>query len=511
MPNINPNKTYLSEVTFSAKHLVTYVGVFALLCGIYIYSSMALNPNLPGDVNGDNIVDSLDLSLLLKNYDSTTYKDADFDNSGKVDVPDLSVLLTNYNRTYTPTPPPPPSTNTYLNSGVAAYNLTDGVFTDSSKLGATSLLIIAPHQQANKTAFKNYWAGKSTRARIIPYKIVSEVVAANGASTWDAVQATQTVNATTRMNHYTTIPAEEVKWHDQNVPNDQWMLYSSNGTPLTYQGFTKAFMADAGNPNFQARSLAYLREQITAQGYDGVFFDNVLVSSGTTPTSWPYYIKNAQGQLVVKYADKNAWSNAVESYMNNVAKVLKNEGKYVVGNTWWFVSGEAGSNDGTSAQAWWRRVAPTMNALMAEYSAITPQGYHRSTNNNSWDDYWLGFTKGLYDAAKSAGSAMLFGSTSVEADIRYVLGTQRVLWDGSAYGYTSIHTGDNYWSPYFNIDFGTPVGSMMQNGQIYARRWSKQWVVVNTSESTQTVTFTDPTNNQPRTFTVNAVDAYIGQ
>ncbi len=103
MPNINPNKTYLSEVTFSAKHLVTYVGVFALLCGIYIYSSMALNPNLPGDVNGDNIVDSLDLSLLLKNYDSTTYKDADFDNSGKVDVPDLSVLLTNYGKSYTAT------------------------------------------------------------------------------------------------------------------------------------------------------------------------------------------------------------------------------------------------------------------------------------------------------------------------------------------------------------------------------------------------------------------------
>ncbi|MDX1766308.1 MAG: Ig-like domain-containing protein, partial [Candidatus Saccharimonadales bacterium] len=48
-----------------------------------------------GDVNGDKVVDVLDLSILLSQW-GNNYPDADFDGSGTVDILDLSTLLSEY-------------------------------------------------------------------------------------------------------------------------------------------------------------------------------------------------------------------------------------------------------------------------------------------------------------------------------------------------------------------------------------------------------------------------------
>jgi len=56
-------------------------------------------PSLPGDANGDCVVDLSDLSILGTNWDSTTAtgpSQGDFNGDGNVDLSDLSILGTNW-------------------------------------------------------------------------------------------------------------------------------------------------------------------------------------------------------------------------------------------------------------------------------------------------------------------------------------------------------------------------------------------------------------------------------
>jgi hypothetical protein len=63
--------------------------------------SAAPNPNLVGDLNGDNTVDLFDLSFLLSHFNSA-YANADLDGDGNVALVDLSKLLSHWGQTYTP-------------------------------------------------------------------------------------------------------------------------------------------------------------------------------------------------------------------------------------------------------------------------------------------------------------------------------------------------------------------------------------------------------------------------
>lgn len=47
--------------------LLIVVAVFAIIGSVFVWSSFA-NPNLPGDINNDNVVNITDLSILLSNY-----------------------------------------------------------------------------------------------------------------------------------------------------------------------------------------------------------------------------------------------------------------------------------------------------------------------------------------------------------------------------------------------------------------------------------------------------------
>ena len=81
----------------------------------FIWQSFAaVNPNLQGDLNGDNKVTIADLSILLSNFNKTG-DTADLNGDGKVTIADLSILLSNWGKTYsgggtTPPPTTPPPT-----------------------------------------------------------------------------------------------------------------------------------------------------------------------------------------------------------------------------------------------------------------------------------------------------------------------------------------------------------------------------------------------------------------
>lgn len=90
-------------------------GVAVGIVGIALLwrSLAAVNPNLQGDLNGDNKVTITDLSILLSNFGKSG-GDGDVNGDGKVNITDLSILLSNWGKTYSgggttpPTQPPPP-------------------------------------------------------------------------------------------------------------------------------------------------------------------------------------------------------------------------------------------------------------------------------------------------------------------------------------------------------------------------------------------------------------------
>jgi len=93
-------KTLKTKNYFSRSHLGIFLIIFAVIGAIILIKSLAApNPNLPGDLNNDNVVNVTDMSILLSNY-GTTNSSADINGDGTVNVLDLSILLSHYGQTY---------------------------------------------------------------------------------------------------------------------------------------------------------------------------------------------------------------------------------------------------------------------------------------------------------------------------------------------------------------------------------------------------------------------------
>ncbi len=65
--------------------------------GAYEYQSSTTPTPKPGDTNGDNLVNIVDLSTVLSKW-NTNFTSADFNKDGTVNVFDLSILLSNYGK-----------------------------------------------------------------------------------------------------------------------------------------------------------------------------------------------------------------------------------------------------------------------------------------------------------------------------------------------------------------------------------------------------------------------------
>ena len=91
---------------FSRSHLGIFLIIFAVIGAIILIKSLAApNPNLPGDLNNDNVVNVTDMSILLSNY-GTTNSTADINSDGAVNVLDMSILLSNYGKSVSGTSTP---------------------------------------------------------------------------------------------------------------------------------------------------------------------------------------------------------------------------------------------------------------------------------------------------------------------------------------------------------------------------------------------------------------------
>ena len=75
----------------------------------YSINRTSLAATDPADVNGDNIVNVTDLSLVLSSWGKTTVVE-DVNRDGIVNVFDLSILLSHWGNTSSPSPVPTATT-----------------------------------------------------------------------------------------------------------------------------------------------------------------------------------------------------------------------------------------------------------------------------------------------------------------------------------------------------------------------------------------------------------------
>ncbi len=92
---------------------IAILAAFLVLAPAVILTRAATPNALKGDINGDNVVNVTDLSLLLSNYgklaSASNNPNADVNADGAIGILDLSILLSNYGKSGTPSPSPSPS------------------------------------------------------------------------------------------------------------------------------------------------------------------------------------------------------------------------------------------------------------------------------------------------------------------------------------------------------------------------------------------------------------------
>ncbi len=408
----------------------------------------------------------------------------------------------------------PPPVSAFLTEGLLVFNYGANVFTDTSRYPYVGWLVLSPNQDANRQAWQAWAAAQPPpKGRLLMYKTLLEAQSAFGTQTYASVATSAAVPQTNRFAAGTSVPTEEVKYHDANFPSDRWQLYDAAGNPLYYPPFN-SWLVDGASASYQALAYQYLKGQMLTQGWDGVFFDNILVSSGTQNGGWPYYRKDSSGALVVAYSTPQAWAAATVACLQAVAAQLIADGFYVAANTHWFISGEGASNTGAAENAWWAQVGPHVSMMIAEYCTTVSQGIRRSTDDVAWYDWWLPHTAGLYATSLAAGQCgMGFGAGAFTdlTNIRYAAASMRVTGSGAIDASSAFFT-PGWIDAVHKIAWGTKVGGQLVSGSIRAQRWTGGWAVVNTSRTAAaSATFTDPVTGLPRTFTnIAAVDSYVG-
>lgn len=257
-----------------------------------------------------------------------------------------------------------------------------------------------------------------------------------------------------------------------------WFLTDALGARLNSSGFSQAWLMDVGNPQYQERWLANVREDMRANGWDGVFMDDTNASIG-----W-----HLGTRTIAKYPTEAAWRAATRSMLARIGPALTSAGFLTVANlyapwapdydaqaTWrdWlqFTSGAAQefySKWGTASSSWFANGDWTFRQ---QFQAITEQAgkiFLGITYAPKGDTASMKYARAnflLFDEP-AAGGALIFEASDPEAQDPYA----------------------SQWTS----DVGSPVGARFQVGAAWRRNYAGGTVIVNPSASPVTVQLEQP-------------------
>jgi hypothetical protein len=309
-----------------------------------------------------------------------------------------------------------------------------------------------------------------------------------------SVRPTQAV----RFDCDTGISWNEASAHDAANPSDKWITTTNGTTPLTnaYGQGAQNYCGNIGKVSYQAQWCANVLEQVQAEGWDGIFVDNVAIQQ---PQGWPFELST-----------QAAWRAAMLSFAQYVGPYFKSRGYIVCFNANYFISLDSTSDDGTGLQGWWASLGNSATILWNEYSlqTSTTDGYARLTGTN-WDQWWQNRYV-LISQAQSQGAMGVVASNTTSIDVavaRYHRGSSLLDWNGQ--GVSSCYDAGypfsaSLWTASQSFALGMPVGTKTTVSGCYLRQFTNGWVAVNPTATSQTVSV-GGTNR-----TIASGDAYIG-
>jgi len=132
--------------------------------GAYEYAAEIPSARLPGDANGDGIVDLADLTILARNWKKTgTWSTGDFNGDGFVDLADLTILARNWKKTLNDVASVP--TNA-LSWEAAMASVTFGTPSPSVPASATATMTTPPTTNSQGPLPLN-WDAQPQRYRVV--------------------------------------------------------------------------------------------------------------------------------------------------------------------------------------------------------------------------------------------------------------------------------------------------------------------------------------------------------
>jgi hypothetical protein len=262
-----------------------------------------------------------------------------------------------------------------------------------------------------------------------------------------------------------------VRCPDVEANHPEWFLTDAAGNRLQSSGYSWLWLLDVGNPAYQDAWADGVIEEARADGWDGVFMDDV------NPTV-KYHMDSA---AVARYPNDAAWRAATRSMLERVGPRIRAAGLLAVANLCC-----AREYDGV-----WREWLPSLSGAMEEM--FTKFGNDPATGY-VWDWGAGGWSTQVEQVreAEAQGKYFLGIAHSQATDARaagYGLTTMLLASQGrSSFALAQDYTNETRFPIYDRAQrLGAPTGPYFRAGAAYRRNFAAGTVVVNPTLTSVTV------------------------
>jgi hypothetical protein len=250
---------------------------------------------------------------------------------------------------------------------------------------------------------------------------------------------------------------------------ESWFLKNTSGKKFTSWSYEWLWAMDVGSPAYQQRWYENVIGELEGKGWDGVFLDDANASM-----KYSY-----EPSKVAKYPTDATYSAAMESALAYIGPKIQARGKLAIANFAQWVEAPQTYNH------WLGYLSGGLDEMFVKWGRNAGEGYRPSWQ---WEDQvaeaeyaaskgkiFIGFTQG----AQGETQAARYGYASV------LLGGN----DSASYAFTPNYT-EETWLPEYEYEIGAATGAQTEDANgVHRRAFQNGLVLVNPTESAQTVSF----------------------
>jgi hypothetical protein len=263
------------------------------------------------------------------------------------------------------------------------------------------------------------------------------------------------------------LSATGVTYEEANSAHPEWFLENTGGRRFTLRDYSYQWAMDVGNPGYQQRWAENVVADVKAQGWDGVFIDNV------NPTM-KYY---AEVSSVAKYPTDEAYAAATTSALAAITPRLHAAQMLVFANFGSWSDYEA------TVTPWLKYVDGAMEEMFAKFDPTVGAGYRGESE-------WTRQLTELQETQRQGKVFLAVTHSAATDEAAALFGWATVLLgaEGKA-GYEMAETyADETWFPEYEYSIGQPLGTESRDADgVHRRTFTNGLVLVNPTEAAQTV------------------------